>query len=363
VDARERIYCLLNLEEADRVGYVDFFWSETIDRWKKEGLPEHADLKEYFKMDIAFIGADITPKFDTITVEETEKHKIFRDAFGVKVKSWKHRSGVPYALEPAVFTLEEFKERIEPLLDPEYPARISSSKYPFKADVEKAVKKLQEKYFVFSSILGPFEYARHILGERVDRILVLMHKDPRLVEYVFEVLGRFLGTVAKAFIDYGVDGVWVWDDVAYRSGPFFSPKMYEKYVMKAHAKITQPYRAKNLPAVLHTDGNVNVLIPYFLKAGFTALQPLEAKAGMNVVELKEKYGDRMAFIGNIDVRELSKTKEDIKREVLSKIPKAMEGGGYIACSDHSVPPTVSLDNYTFFLNVVRKYGRYAKTAK
>ena len=126
----------------------------------------------------------------------------------------------------------------------------------------------------------------------------------------------------------------------------------------AHHRIIYQFRAKNLPAVLHTDGNVDILVPYFIKVGFTALQPLEAKAGMDVRKLKEKFGDKMAFIGNIDVRALSAGKEAIKREVLSKLPIAMEGGGYIACSDHSVPPSVSLDNYLYFLKLIRKYGKY-----
>ena len=44
MNSRDRVYALLNLEEADRIAYLDFFWKETIDRWKREGLPDAGRL-------------------------------------------------------------------------------------------------------------------------------------------------------------------------------------------------------------------------------------------------------------------------------------------------------------------------------
>ncbi|RLF01458.1 MAG: hypothetical protein DRJ59_06000 [Thermoprotei archaeon] len=358
MDSRERIYSLLHLEEADRVGYVDFFWSETRSRWEQEGLPKDVFLCKYFGMDIYIMGVDVSPKFDTVTLEEGKEWVVVRDAFGVLIKRWRAKSGTPFPLAPAVRTLEEFKEYFEPLLDPELPMRVSSSKYPFKGDLEKALKKMQEEFFVVVGVLGPFEYVRHILGSRVDNILRYFYKDPKMLEHIFDVVGHFLSKLTKAFLDIGVDGVWVWDDVGYNRGPFISPKMYKKFVQPQHRRIVEQFRNKNLPAILHTDGNVNILIDHFIDAGFTALQPLEAKAGMDVRVLKEKYGDRLAFIGNIDVRALSSGPEAIKKEVLSKLPIAATGGGYIGGSDHSVPPTVSLENYRLFTRILKKYGRY-----
>jgi len=185
-----------------------------------------------------------------------------------------------------------------------------------------------------------------------------MYRDPKMLEYIYDRLGTFIGKAVKTLLDLGVDGIWVWDDMAYKNGPFFSPKHYQKFVKPAHEKIIQPFKAKNLPAILHCDGNFEPLIPLIIDAGFTAIQPLEAKVGMDVRKLKEKYGDRLAFIGNIDARKLSGTKEDISNEVESKVPVAMKGGGYIAGSDHSVPPSVSLENYLYFLKLVKKVGSY-----
>jgi uroporphyrinogen decarboxylase len=100
------------------------------------------------------------------------------------------------------------------------------------------------------------------------------------------------------------------------------------------------------------------LIPHFLDAGFCALNPLEAKAGLDVRRLKAEYGDRLVLYGNIDVRALSGTRSEIEREIRDKVTAAKEGGGYIYHSDHSVPNSVSFENYAYAIDLVRRYGSY-----
>ena len=94
------------------------------------------------------------------------------------------------------------------------------------------------------------------------------------------------------------------------------------------------FRRRNLLVIYHTDGDIRMLIPDLIESGVTALQPLETKAGMDIRELKEKYGDDLAFIGNIDVRKLSGTLKDVEEEFMSKVPIAAEGGGYILHSKY-----------------------------
>ncbi len=358
MDSRERVTALLNLEEADRIGFVDGPWRETVERWETEGLPEGIFINEFFGMDIYGIGVDTSPKYDSITYEEGETWRLVRDSSGVKQRVWRDRSGVPLPVEPAVSNLDEFKERIEPMLDPDFPIRISSPKYPFKADVEKVVQRFQKRFFVTANVVGPYEYARHICGGHRG-VLKAMMADRAFASRMYSALGRFLSGIAKGLLDAGVDGLWMFDDIGFSNGPFFSPRVYQRYLQPAHRRICAPFRKRGLPTILHTDGNVEPLIPDIVRAGFTVLQPLEAKAGMDVVKLKRMYGDRLAFMGNIDARTLSTNDaERIAAEVRTKIEAASQGGGYVLGSDHSVPPTVSLEAFRFFSSLPRKIGRY-----
>jgi uroporphyrinogen decarboxylase len=359
LDSRERVARALNREEADRVGFVDFPWGTTIERWERQGLPKGTFIQEHFGMDMHGVGVDTSPKYDEMTFERGENWVIGRDRYGVKQKRWAGRDGIPLHIDPPFTNLEEFEERIEPLLDPDSPIRISSPRYPFKGEVRQMFHKFQEQFFVFGSIFGTFEYTRHICG---GTKLALRHMmiDPRLTKRMYKVLAKFMGGLSRAYLEAGADAVWLWDDLGFADGPFFSPANYRKYVMPSHQAITAPFRKAGLPAILHSDGNINLLVPDLLDAGFNVLQPLEVKAGMDAVQLKEKYGDKLALIGNVDARTLSSNNiEAIKEEAKTKIEKVGEGGGYVLCSDHSIPNTVDLSTFEAYSKMAARYGTYS----
>jgi len=163
----------------------------------------------------------------------------------------------------------------------------------------------------------------------------------------------------KMLDDMGVvyDGVFMPADLGYRNATLFAPRLYNELVWPAHKKIVDYQHEHGRQVICHSCGKIDVLIPKFIEAGFDAIQPLEAKCGQDVRELKKLYGGKIAFFGNIDIRKLSGTRKDVEEEVVSKIEVAKQGGGYIFHSDHSVPPTVSFENYCYAVELVRKHGR------
>lgn len=93
--------------------------------------------------------------------------------------------------------------------------------------------------------------------------------------------------------------------------------------------------------------------------GFDALQPLEAKAHMDVRELAPTVGDRLTLFGNIDVMTMSTNDLDkIEAEIASKFAAGKSVPSYISHSDHSVPPAVSWETYQGVIDLVEKHGWY-----
>ena len=114
----------------------------------------------------------------------------------------------------------------------------------------------------------------------------------------------------------------------------------------------------NLPVIYHGCGNVSCILEDYIEIGVEAYNPLEAKAGLDVVDLRRKLGHRLVFCGNMDVITWAQaTKEELKKVVLTKL-NAAKGGGYIFASDHSVPSNVSGQNYDYVVKLVREYGKY-----
>ncbi|MBO3803578.1 MAG: hypothetical protein JTT11_06860, partial [Candidatus Brockarchaeota archaeon] len=79
----------------------------------------------------------------------------------------------------------------------------------------------------------------------------------------------------------------------------------------------------------------------------------EAQAGMNWIDLRNKFGKALRAIGNVDKRALIEGPDAIKREVDEKLSRAEEGG-YIPSVDHAVPADVPFRNYVYYVELLKE---------
>jgi uroporphyrinogen decarboxylase len=100
-------------------------------------------------------------------------------------------------------------------------------------------------------------------------------------------------------------------------------------------------------------------MPQLAAAGIDCLQPVEVKAGMDLLRLKRAFGERLTFIGGMDARVLVSNDLDlVRRELEDKVPGAMAGSGYVLQVDHSVSNQVNYETYTYFVEQGLKIGTY-----
>ena len=138
-----------------------------------------------------------------------------------------------------------------------------------------------------------------------------------------------------------------------------SPDMYRNIIKPSHVYTMDYAKSVNLPVIMHSCGFVEPLLPDMIDAGIDCLQVIEIKAGMDLLKLHKLYGDKIALMGGIDVRALyTNDKEVIDKELESKIPIVKEGFGFVAHSDHSIPHTVSLETYQYFIKKALELGKY-----
>jgi uroporphyrinogen decarboxylase len=110
-------------------------------------------------------------------------------------------------------------------------------------------------------------------------------------------------------------------------------------------------------AHLHSCGDVMTLVPDLMDIGIDGLNPLEVKAGMDSIDLKRRYGDRLTLHGGINAQIWDQT-DVIMAEIDRLLPVLKENGGYIFSSDHSVPNSVSLDNFRRIVERAKRTGAY-----
>lgn len=352
MEPRERVGRVLAHREADRIPIHDSPWGHTVDRWHREGLPEGQTPESYFGYEITGQGADLSFQLPAETIEETETYRIYLDANGATSKSFKDHESTPERID---FTIKDKKtwEAYKPKLAWN-DARVEWE----KGLAENRAAHRKGLFVTYSAAFG-YDRTQGMVGSQ--RLLEAMLTDPAWVKDMFDTAADLVIIAAEEMMAKGFefDGAFLFDDMGYRNAPLFSPATYRATEFESQKRMCDFFRGKGLPIILHSCGCVRQLVPMLIEAGFTCLQPVEVKAGMDLVELKKAFGDRMAFMGGIDVRAMADPDpRRIEEEIRTKIPVAKRGGGYIYHSDHSVPSNVSFAQYCRVMELVRECGAY-----
>ncbi len=364
-----RVRAALEHREADRVPVGEFFWSSVLRRAKDElGLRDALDPYRYWDLDLVVINPNMDPQLRGIrVVEQTDERQVVQTGFGATIEL---RANCPMPLfrefENKSFAEMEALVFDEPRDERRYSARlddqINSVGDALKLGLPSFVERVQSyagDFCVFGSVCEPHELLWRIVG--AQNALLRMGQDPARLARFIERIGDFLVGIVEGQIAAAagrLTGLYIWGDVAYDGGLLFSPRYWREVYKPQLRRLCAVAHAAGLKTIYHGCGDAAVLYDDMVEAGVDGYNPLEAKAGLDVLELKRQYGRRLAFNGNLDVRVLATNDRDqVRREVLTKL-NAARGGGYIPQSDHSVTGEVSAVTYDYVVQLVREFGRY-----
>jgi uroporphyrinogen decarboxylase len=223
----------------------------------------------------------------------------------------------------------------------------------------ETVKGLHPDFPVYGSICEGHEELWRIIGS--ENVMLWIGLYPDELGRFIERLGRFVIEMTRAQIKAGgglLDGMVIWGDVAYVNGMLFSPDFWRRHFKPIVREQISVCHQAGLPVIYHGCGNASAIYEDFIEMGLDSYNPLEAKAGLDVVDLRRRFGHRMGFCGNMDARAWATVPmEELRRIVLTKL-NAAKGGGFIFQSDHSVPSNVSAERYQYVVELVRRHGRY-----
>lgn len=357
---RERFLRTMRFENTDHPPiWLDNAWESTRRRWEYEGCPGNTDLYEYFglerfRLEYAGLKSCLYPEVEEKIISENEREIIKLDRYGRKVRILKETESMPEWLDFPVKNPGDLERVIAERFD----LSLVAGRWPedWEHKKKKWIADDSRDYLLFLDGGCYYGTLRNLAG--VEYASYLFYDAPDLIDKLFEKihlicmdgLKRVLPEVEVDFLGFG-------EDIAFKTSTLISPEIFKDLLLPRYKEVCKKAREYGLDIIIYdSDGNLSPLLELYFESGVDGFLPCEVAAGMNPVDLRKKYGKKIKMMGGIDKRELSKGKEDIRKEVMAKIP-VIEQGGYIPQIDHSVSSDISFENYSYFINLLKKiYG-------
>jgi len=355
---RERFCRVYDFQSTDRIVHWEAvaFWGETVAEWKAlGGLPADADAMEYYKIDprpeitgglgltsMALSG----PAVQGRVVGSDGHTTVWEDDLG---KVWRERSdgaSMPQWLKFPVESDQDWINKIKPRLKPE-----NHDFGVLQQEIDRLPGHDDPLGFY---LVGLYAFWRNFWGE--EKLAYAFYDYPDTLHDMAQTwLEMHCECTPRVFDTVDFDYVLFHEDMAFKNGPLIGPGLFDEFMVPYYRELFAHLKAHGQRRfMLDSDGNNGLVLDRFIELGMNALFPFEVAAGYDVVEFRKQHPDFVIW-GGIDKRVLLGSKEDIKQEIMSKVPVLLESGGYMPSLDHSVPPCHQ-ENFEYYLELVRSLG-------
>jgi uroporphyrinogen decarboxylase len=348
----ERFMTALRRGTPDRVPLWELIVNEpTLSTWGAASLEEFVEQEDLDAItvfeDVPVRPAETAPRTaDGIPHPDAGAQHVIDD-WGIVWGTTEH--GIPYPVSGPIRNAEDLKKYEPP--DPLADHRL--------ATLRSAVQRFKGRRAIVFLTHDAFEFSHYLRGG-MEHLLIDYVEAPHMAHALAEMAIDFKIRLMHRAIAVGADVVISGDDYASRMGPLMSPKHFREFVLPYLKRSVAAAHDAGVPYIKHTDGDIWRLMDMLVEAGIDAIDPLEPIARMDIGEVKRRYGDRLALVGNIDCTELlpHARPEDVVDAVKETIAKAAPGGGYILASSNSIHPGVKPDNYRTMVEAARRWGAY-----
>lgn len=284
--------------------------------------------------------------FKPTIIEDNDEYTISKDNLGRTTKLFKSSASIPLPLDYPVKDMDSWL-KIKKFYE------FSEDRINWDA-VEAARAAQKEGVLVRAPIPGGFDLPRQLLGE--EECCVCYYDQPELMEDIMNTITNTTFKVLDRISDkLLIDNLSVHEDLAGKSGPLIGPNLVTEYIKPYYRRIWDMLSSKGTKLFsMDSDGNMNPVIDAFIDCGVNILYPMEPAAGMDMVEIRKKYGNKLAFKGGIDKHVLRKDKEAIRKELEYKMQPLMQQGGVVFGIDHRIPNGTPIENYRFYVDYARE---------
>ena len=349
---RQRFNNQMHYKPVDRCFNMEFgYWDGNFKQWSiflENGITNNDQADIFFNFDkIAVESAHLWmhPAFEPKVLEQTAIHKIMINEDGLLAQVPKDgHDTIPRYIKSSIVTPDDWAEckarrfrRNDPIrkvnIEALKKAHPSGRDYPLGVHCGSMIGKIRNMLTFEGLAYACHDYPQ-MVEDMVETVCTLVEN------YLDQVLGH---------IDF--DFASGWEDICFKNGPIVSLDFFKNVVVPRYKRISKKLTAAGID-IWYTDcdGDVRLLLPFFLEAGINCLFPYEVNSCCHPLELLNEYGKDLRIMGGVDKMELAKGPRAIKAYLESLLP-AVERGGYIPFCDHRCPPNVKVEDYLYYLDL------------
>jgi uroporphyrinogen decarboxylase len=336
--SEERVLCVLERRQPDRVPHFEWLVDHRVRETLCPGIQDHNEFAVQIGQDAVIV--------DPIFKKERLGTNRWLNEWGYVSQDTAEEHGIE--VESPIKTLADFERYTPP--DPHEPWRFAA--------VEATVKKYKGNKAIIVHLNDVFSLPRYLMG--MQDLLMSIVMQPEVVRALVEMSVDINLMLAKEVAARGVKIVYTGDDYAYNKGPLMSPRHFREFFFPGLCRVMSGYKELGLYTIKHTDGNLWPILDMIVDSGIDCLDPIDPQAGMDLGEVKAKYGQRVALKGNVDCAQLMTfgTPEEVVAATKEALRKGMPGGGFILSSSNSIHSAVKPENYAAMLQTLREFGKY-----
>ncbi len=350
MNGRQRTLCAFERKKADRLPVFDIvnkpdMYTELLheDNYESNGR-RTVRLAKLLGMDAVTVHS--APYTCLIPARESfDGPNTFTDRFGIKCKVTDTSWPLGMACDP-IEADEEFLERIRS-------AEITDEDV---RQVKEAVEEANGEIAVFGSVRGTFGFLFIALG--LENMTIALYEDPDLLKEIIEAADDFWTRLGLRLIEAGCDALYVANDMGMNGKTLISPAQLREFFFPSLKKQIATWKAAGGRVLLHSCGNVDAVLEDLADMGIDGLNNIQVRSGMDLASVKERIGDRVTIVGNVDATGImcQSDKSKITDAIRAVIETAGGDGGLIVATDHSFHEGIPTENVLWFLQEAKRLG-------
>lgn len=189
-----------------------------------------------------------------------------------------------------------------------------------------------------------------------EALSLAMYDDPELIHDIARTnLQRVRETAFGLIERLAPEVVSMGEDLCYNHGMLLSPAQFDEFCGPHYREVCDCARTCGAVTVaVDTDGNAMEFTAVAASYGVNAIHPYEVKAGNDLFALRQAHPDFVLF-GWLEKESVNEGNEDlIEPEIMGKVPRLLEKGGYFPNGDHGLQPLVTFPGLCRFMTLLHE---------